>query len=113
MSLHVDLMVVCPVSIYENNITHNLTKMADSVLLSNGKSLYEILWRPEENGYTKAGDIQSFLHEGMIELTDFPERYKPYNPENGWGSYDNLMEFISSYYLACLQNPEAELRISR
>lgn len=113
MSLHVDLTVTKPVSIYENNITHNLTKMADSVLLSNGKSLYEILWRPEENGYTKACDILLLLHEGMIELTSFPERYKPYNPENGWGSYDNLVEFVSSYYIACLKNPEAELGVSR
>ena len=50
MSLDVDLMVFQPVSVYTSNITHNLGKMADAVVLSNGKNLYQVLWRPEEHG---------------------------------------------------------------
>jgi hypothetical protein len=113
MSLDVDLMVFKPVSVFSQNITHNLGTMADAVELHNGKSLYAILWQPDENGYINASDILSLLHEGLIELTSFPEKYKKYNPENGWGSYDNLVEFVSSYYAACLQIPEAELEVSR
>lgn len=95
------------------NITHNLGKMAGAVKLENGKTLYDVLWRPDEHGYTKAIHILSLLHEGMIELICFPEKYKPLNPENGWGDYDGLVNFVREYHNACLDNPEAELRVSR
>ena len=113
MSLDVDLMVTMPTSVFSGNITHNLGKMADAVKLSNGNTLYEILWRPDEHGFTKSIEILSLLHEGMIELICFPEKYKAYNPENGWGSYDGLVNFVREYHTACLDNPGAELRISR
>lgn len=113
MSLDVYLMVTQPCSVFNANITHNLNKMADAVVLSNGKNLYQILWRPDEHGYTKAIDILSLLHEGMVELIRFPEKYKPYNPENGWGSYDGLVNFVREYHSACLDNPDADLEISR
>ena len=51
MSLDVDLMVTKPVSVYSNNITHNLGIMADNVEFPDGQNLYEILWRPNENGF--------------------------------------------------------------
>ena len=37
--------------VYSANITHNLTKMADEA------GIYECLWRPEEIGITKAGQL--------------------------------------------------------
>jgi hypothetical protein len=49
----------------------------------------------------------------MIKLICFPEEYKRYNPENGWGEYDGLVNFVREYYNACLVNPDAELRVSR
>ena len=115
MSLDVDLMVTMPTSVFSGNITHNLGKMAGEVKLRNGKTLYDVLWRPEEcsYGYTKAFEILSLLHEGMVELIRFPEKYKAYNPENGWGSYEALVNFVREYHTACLDNPNAELRVSR
>jgi hypothetical protein len=113
MSLDVDLMVIQPTSIFSMNITHNLGKMAGAVKLENGKTLYEVLWRPEEHNYFTASDIASLLHEGMVKLISSPEEYKRYNPENGWGEYDGLVNFVREYYNACLVNPEAELRVSR
>ena len=113
MSLDVDLMVIKPTSIFSMNITHNLGKMATQVFLSNGDTLYDVLWRPEEVGYYKAEDISALLHEGMVKLISSPEEYKRYNPENGWGDYDGLVEFVKQYYHACMTNPEAELRVSR
>jgi len=116
MSLDVDLMVTQPTSVYSGNITHNLGKMAEQVkvnYMAGTVSLYTILWRPEELQFTKAIEIISLLHEGLIELICFPEKYKPFNPENGWGSYDGLVNFLREYHNACLDNPQAELRISR
>ena len=113
MSLSVTLMVTKPCEVYSRNITHNLGKMAHAVILSNGKTLHDVLWRPDEHGYTKASDILSLLHEGMVELICFPEKYKQYNPDNGWGSYDELVNFVREYHSACLDNPNADLEISR
>ena len=115
MSLDVDLMITQPVSIYSGNITHNLGKMASAVVVDEEKSLtlYNILWRPDESGFAKASEISDYLDLGWNILLSDPEKYKRYNPENGWGSYDGLCNFVYNYRNACWDNPEAELRVSR
>jgi len=114
MSLDVYLMVTQPVSVYDANITHNLGKMASAVKLSNGMTLYDILWRPDEQeGLKFARDISELLDEGFNILLSSPEEYKRYNPENGWGSYEGLVNFVYNYRNACWENPDAELRVSR
>ena len=113
MSLDVDLMVIQPTSIFSMNITHNLGKMASAVVLENGKTLYDVLWRPDEHNYFTAEDISELLDEGWNILLSDPEKYKKYNPENGWGEYDGLCNFVYQYRNACWDNPEAELRVSR
>jgi len=113
MSLDVDLMVTMPTSVYSGNITHNLGKMAGEVKLSNDKTLYDILWRPEEHGFYFAREISELLDEGWNILLSDPEKYKRYNPENGWGSYEGLCDFVYRYRNACWDNPEAEVSVSR
>ena len=114
MSLDVDLMVTQPVSVYDGNITHNLGAMAGAVVLSNGMTLYDVLWRPDEQqGLKFARDIADLLDEGYNILLSDPEKYKQFNPENGWGSYDGLEKFVYNYRNACWDNPDAELRVSR
>lgn len=114
MSLDVDLMVTQPVSVYEGNITHNLNKMAMEVKLSNGMTLYDIMWRPDEQeGLKFARDISELLDEGWNILLSDPEKFKMFNPENGWGSYDGLCNFVYKYRNACWNTPDAELRVSR
>jgi hypothetical protein len=113
MSLDVDLMVTKPCSVYTANITHNLGKMASEVHLKNGLTLYNILWRPDEHGFTHAGQIVDSLHEGMVALITDPDHYRKFNPENGWGTYEGLVEFVKNYYQGCIENMQAELWISR
>lgn len=113
MSLDVDLMVTKPTSVYSGNITHNLGKMAFEVKLSNGKTLYDILWRPEEHGFYYAKEISEMLDEGFNILLADPEEFRKWNPKNGWGSYDGLVNFVYNYRNACWDTPEAELRVSR
>ena len=113
MSLDVDLMVTMPVSVYNGKITHNLGKMANQVLLSNGHTLYQVLWRPDEHDWKFARDIVKMLDEGWNILLSNPELFKKFNPENGWGSYEGLCNFVYNYRNACWENPDAELRISR
>jgi len=114
MSLDVNLMVVQPTSVYSANITHNLGKMASEVKLSNGMTLYDILWRPDEQkGLKCAKDISELLDEGWNILLSDPEKFKKFEPDNGWGSYEGLEKFVYNYRNACWDNPEAELRIWR
>lgn len=118
MSLDVDLMVTMPTSVYSGNITHNLGKMAKAVEFGleakeEGLTLYDVLWRPEEHGFKYARDISDLLDIGWNILLSSPEEYKKYNPENGWGSYEGLCDFVYKYRNACWDNPEAELSVSR
>lgn len=113
MSLDVYLTVVKPVSVYDANITHNLGKMAAEVKLSNGKTLYDVLWRPDEHGFVFAEDISELLDEGFNILLSDPVGFKKYNPENGWGNYEGLVEFVYKYRNACWDEPDAKLEVSR
>ena len=113
MSLDVDLLVTKPTSVFSYNITHNLGKMASEVKLSNGLTLYDVMWRPDEHGLKYAKDISELLDEGWNILLAEPNRFIQFNPENGWGSYEGLEKFVYKYRNACWDYPDAELSVSR
>lgn len=113
MSLDVYLTKVMPTEVFSSNITHNLGKMAQAVQLKEDLTLYQVLWRPDEIGITEAGMLAPHLIEGLKILVSDPVGFKQYNPENGWGSYEGLVQFVKDYLLACIDNPEAEIGVSR
>lgn len=83
------------------NITHNLNEMAKAV------GLYEVLWHPEEIGITVASQMILPLEKGIKELESNPDKYKVYNPPNGWGSYDDFVRFCKSVLQKCSEYPDA------
>src|SRR5262249_54871683 len=91
-------------SVFEYNITHNLNKMASEA------GMYEPLWRPEGIGITKASQLIEPLRAGLERLVADPNKYKAFNPPNGWGDYAGLVRFVRSYLAACQEYPEAEVR---
>ena len=93
--------------LYSANITHNLNKMA------NEAGIYEHLWQPDELEITKAKDLIEPLRQGLHNLKSEPERFKKFNPENGWGSYEILIKFVENYLNACYDYPNAEITVSR
>lgn len=107
MSLDVTLKVPGMVEVYWRNITHNLNVMAEAA------GIYKHLWRPEEIGITKAGDLIAPLTDGLARLVADPEKFKKLNPSNGWGSYEGLCDFVSEYIEACKDNPEAIVEADR
>jgi len=113
MSLDVSLMVTQPVVAFTNNITHNLSEMATKVILKNNMTLREVLWHPEEHDILFAEDISEMLDEAFNILLSNPYYYREFNPQNGWGNYDNLVDFVYRYRNACWDNPEAEIMVSR
>jgi hypothetical protein len=107
VSLDVYLELVQPVAVFDANITHNLGAMAREA------GVYLACWRPEEIGAEKAADIVPVLTEGLRLLREDPDRFKALNPENGWGDYEGLVNFVQSYRDACMESPEAAIRVCR
>ena len=60
-----------------------------------------------------ARDLIVPLKSGLALLKSDPDRFKKHNPENGWGNYENLVEFVADYLAACEQWPEAVVGVSR
>lgn len=94
-------------SFFSSNITHNLGVMAEAA------GIYRHLWRPEEVGITRASQLIAPLESGLRLLRECPEKFKAYNPMNGWGSYEVLVRFVESYLAACREHPDAEVSVSR
>lgn len=95
------------IGVYDSNITHNLGEMA------NKAGVYYALWRPEEKNWTTAKDITPILEKGLTKLKAKPEYFRKFNPDNEWGSYEGLVEFVESYLEACKKYPSAILKVSR
>jgi len=93
--------------VYSANITHNLGKMAEEV------KIYKYLWRPDELGITKAKELIEPLREGLHKLKLEPDKYREFNPDNGWGTYEVLVKFVENYLNACYNYPNAEVSVSR
>lgn len=94
-------------SVYHNNITHNLNSMATEA------GLYYPMWRPETLGFTHAHQLVESLTNGLALLQEDPERFAPFAPENAWGTYAGLVEFTRQYLEACIRYPNAEVYVSR
>jgi hypothetical protein len=107
VSLDVTLTRTQPTEVYWRNITHNLNRMAEEA------GIYKHLWRPDELGITKASELIGPLSDGLERLTRDPEAFKVFNPENKWGDYEGLVEFVRDYLAACVANPDADVRVSR
>jgi hypothetical protein len=107
MSLDITLTAMRRTPIFCRNITHNMGAMAQEA------GIYQALWRPEEINCTHAEHLIPFLQRGLGLLRGDPQRFKKFNPENGWGSYDRLVEFTDAVLAACEQNPDAEIEVDR
>lgn len=103
MGLSISLNVVQPVSIYDADITHNLTGMAKEA------GIYELLWR----GSGVARDMIAPLTEAIGLMESDPERFRAFDAKNDWGTYDDFLPWLRRLLIACLDNPEATIEVSR
>ena len=107
MSLDVYLTALRMTEVYSANITHNLNSMADEA------GIHKHLWHPEDIGVAKAGELIAPLEQGLTLLKSDPERFKKFNPANGWGDYYGLIDFVEKYLEACKESPDATIAVSR
>jgi len=92
---------------YAANITHNLSRMAEEA------GIYQVLWRPDENGILTASQLVPFLRIGVELLKSDPGRFRKFDAPNGWGRYEHFVQFVEAYLTACENNPTAEVEVSR
>lgn len=108
MSLDVYLICEhCERGVFDANITHNLITMAREA------DLYGALWCPEDTDTTKARELVPRLTAGLEALRARPTRFIPFNPPNGWGDYDGLVDFVTDYLRACEHFPDARIEVSK
>ena len=97
------------------NITNNLTTMAiatevDFVHSGYGgesRNLYQILWHPIDNGFTKVNSVYIETLELLYnELASHPEYYKEYNATNEWGLYKHLVTFVKKILELCKEHQD-------
>ena len=105
---------------WHGNITHNLRKMAENCLSldeeSQRYSLYNLLWRD-----TQVPFIGNYLNVYIAHLAyclyvlrNNPDYFKQFNPSNGWGTYEQLVEFVQSFISALINMPEgSEIKYSK
>lgn len=93
--------------LFDANITHNLTSMADAA------GIYKAVWRPEECGLESAGQVADAISAGVLDMIRRPAHYEQFNPPNGWGSYERFVFWLVEYLVACSRWPNATISVSR
>ena len=107
MSLDIHLTARVITDVFSANITHNLNKMADAA------GLYQVIWHPEELGFTKARHLIKSLQVGLKRLKSDPDKFRAFDAPNGWGDYVTLVDFVEKYLAACIAWPKAAISAYR
>lgn len=89
------------------NITHTLNKMAKEL------GVYEYLWKPDEIGVTRAWELIDPLEIALDKMDSDPNKYREFEPSNGWGSFEGLKGFIKAYLNKCKEFPNSLIEVSR
>lgn len=93
--------------VHEQNITHNLGAMAVEA------GIYELLWRPEENGIKSAQQLIEPLKKATTEMRTDPARFKKHDASNGWETYEDFLPWLDRLLDACEANPGSIVVVSR
>lgn len=91
---------------FSANITHNLHQMATAAGLF-------CIWHPEDSGAEKAGQLIEPMEKGLALLKSDPERFRQFDADNGWGTYEQFVPWVERYLAACKEYPDARVRVSR
>ena len=56
-------------------------------------------------------EILAKLKFAINDMKKYPEKSKPLNPDNGWGSYESALLYLKKLYRGCLRHPNAIISI--
>jgi len=96
--MSLDLTISQEIASY--NITHNLTEMAEAIKID-WISLYDVLWRGDENGFATTENTKDFLLKAIQYMEEHKNELQKYNSDNWWGTYDWLLKFCKEVLSSC------------
>ena len=66
------------------------------------------------NGFDMAHGLKmsKILAQGIAYMVENRKKLLPFNPANGWGSYDGFVPWLIKYKEACEDNPGCKIRAS-
>jgi hypothetical protein len=90
--------------VFSMNITSNLDKMAKAA------GFYQELWHL--SGIKTCEDLLPYIEAGLGELKMKPNVYKQYSASNGWGTYEQFIDWLEKLISNLKIDPKAELHTS-
>lgn len=96
-----------PMRVFDANITHNLTHMAEA------GGFYREVWHPEDFGITKASQMIDPLRRAIAWMVANKREAEKHNAKNGWGMYEHFLPWLRKYLAACEEFPDADIEVSR
>jgi len=91
-----------PHTVYDDNITFNVTPMWNAAGLT----------MIDANDDWAHNLTAKLVHTIEVMLRE-PEDYIVLEPENGWGDYRGAMDFLVRLLIACLRFPQAVVTVDR
>ncbi len=98
-----DISHICEQVYYDDelwtkNITHNLSEMAEHVIINDQINLCDLLWKPKDNGFDIVTQIYiDYISNALRILKSKKKELEKFNPKNNWGNYDLLLDFVNEY----------------
>lgn len=89
--------------VFNSNMTHNVGNMLDAA------GLYQILWHGDG---LVAGEQIGVLRRGLSAMLTDPERFKKMSASNGWGTYEQVVPWLTKVIVAFAANPTAIIHCS-
>lgn len=83
-------------TVFEGNLTYNLSPM-----------LYEAGWEWHGQEGKTAETLLPLAESVLSNLKETPDKYQEMNPPNGWGNYDQAVEFMEKLVRACRAYPQS------
>jgi hypothetical protein len=96
MSLDIGVRATREVEIFDRNITYNLSKMYYKCIPGGFRALDGMSCK----------EALPILQKAIEDLIVNQEEYEKLNPENGWGTYYDLLKAIKAMRNCCEDNPD-------
>ena len=104
MSLDISLRATIETTVVDKNITHNLAQMWREA------GVYDALYNSEG---CIAGDLLPTLERGLRDMIANPSRFKHLSADNGWGTYEQAVPWLSELVREFKKYPEGIISISK
>jgi len=102
MSLNFIVSITSPHEVIDANITHNVNKMWIKA------GIYDELYKSEGK---KVSEVIGKLEVGLTKMIIDSKGYTELNPENGWGSYDGAVKWLTNLIMELKKYPDGIIEI--